>query len=111
MCSPTSTGTIATAFMRVPNLLGPLQQRLEPATVARVMGMVAGAKADPSTTVQAGQPWSPKTGAPCGELPERIDVPNTTQLNYCDDVEHSTFDGVVVATTTQRIYVRNGDIT
>ena len=44
-------------------------------------------------------------------FPTRIDVPNTTQLYYFDDVEHTTFDGVVVVTTTQRIYVRNEDIT
>jgi hypothetical protein len=44
-------------------------------------------------------------------FPTRIDVPNTTQLYYFDDVEHATFDGVVVVTTTQRIYVRNEGIT
>jgi hypothetical protein len=35
---------------------------------------------------------------------------NTTQPYYFDDVEHTTFDGVVVIATAQRIYVRNEDI-
>jgi hypothetical protein len=97
--------------MRVLNLLDTLQQRLEPATAARVMEVVAGDKADPSTPLQADQPWSPKTGTPCGELSDKNRRAHTTQLYYFDDVEHTTFNGVDVVTTIQRIYVRHEDIT
>jgi hypothetical protein len=37
-------------------------------------------------------------------------VSKSTQPYYFDDVERTTFDGVVAVTATQRIYVRNDDI-